>query len=126
MKYLIGIIFVILFLTSCDLSNQSSSSSKASSYLIKYEVVGSGQCTAASLTYENSSDGTSQISASALPWTYSFTVNDISQFLYISAQNNFDSGSVTTRIYVNGSVKKESTSTGAYVIATCSGSIETF
>lgn len=43
-------------------------------------------------------------------------------FLYISAQNQCDSGDVTVRIYKRGEVYRETTSSGAYVIATASGS----
>jgi len=42
-------------------------------------------------------------------------------FLYISAQNQCDYGDVTVRIYKRGNIYRESTSSGAYVIATASG-----
>ena len=42
-------------------------------------------------------------------------------FLYISAQNQCSSGDVTVRIYKRGSVYRETSSSGAYVIATASG-----
>ena len=51
-----------------------------------------------------------------------FTSHD-GRFLYVSAQNQNNSGSVTTKIYVDGKQKKESTSSGAYVIATSSMSL---
>lgn len=49
---------------------------------------------------------------------YSFPING---FLYISAQNNTNSGYVTVVIIVNNEVWKNSTSSGSYVIATASG-----
>lgn len=49
---------------------------------------------------------------------YSFPRNE---FLYISAQNDTDSGYVTVIIIVNNEVWKNSTSSGAYVIATANG-----
>jgi hypothetical protein len=46
----------------------------------------------------------------------------VDEFVYISAQNNQDN--VTVKIIVDGDTFKESTSTGAYVIATASGLLE--
>lgn len=109
-----------LLIVSCSLFY---SDKTPTSYSIVYSVSGTGACVNASLTYENSSGGTSQISAAQLPWTSSFTVTDTHQFLYISAQNNFSTGSITTSISINGVVKSTSTSTGAYVISTSSGSV---
>jgi hypothetical protein len=42
-------------------------------------------------------------------------------FLYLSAQNDLPSGTVTTTIKVNGKAWKTVTSSGAYSIATVSG-----
>lgn len=42
-------------------------------------------------------------------------------FLYISAQNQGESGSVTYEIWVDGAKWRDSTSRRAYVISTCSG-----
>ena len=44
-------------------------------------------------------------------------------FVYVSAQNNQASGTVVVTIYRDGEVFKTSTSMGAYVIATASGSL---
>ena len=88
------------------------------SYSVEYKV--SGSANSASITYSNAQGGTEQQKIN-LPWSKSFTVTSGS-FLYISAQNEGDSGSVTCQILVNGSVYKTSTSSGAYVIADCSGS----
>ena len=43
------------------------------------------------------------------------------EFVYISAQNEGEYGSVTCRITVDGVVVSENTSSGAYGIATCEG-----
>ena len=44
-------------------------------------------------------------------------------FVYISAQNQGESGSVKCRIEVDGVTLEQATSTGAYVIASCSGTV---
>jgi hypothetical protein len=56
-------------------------------------------------------------------WNYEFA-GDEGQFLYISAQNNNSSGTVKVRIDVDGKTFKSGSSTGAYVIATATGSLE--
>ena len=43
------------------------------------------------------------------------------EFVYVSAQNEGEYGSVTCRITVDGVVVSENTSSGAYGIATCEG-----
>jgi hypothetical protein len=99
-------------------------------YNIKYVV--SGTAPSVDLTIENSSGGISQYSNKALPWEYEFSAK-VSEydfiFLYVSAQNNSSSGSVTSKIYVKKSIEdnytlfKTSTSEGRYVIATSHGSL---
>ena len=89
-------------------------------YNVEYKVTGSASTV--SLTYTNSNGGASQESDVSVPWSYSFKGSP-DDFVYISAQNQGDNGSVTVTIYKNGSSFKTSTSNGAYVIATASGSI---
>lgn len=92
---------------------------------ITYEVTGTTPDVF--ITYNNRNDNTSQISNASLPWEHSFTVSLSSTdyfFYYVSAQNNYGSGSVTTKVYVDGDKIDESTSTGAYVISTTSGTVE--
>lgn len=89
----------------------------SNSYSIKYEVTGTASTV--SVTYENEDGGTSQYSDRSVPWSHSFTAHP-GDFVYISAQNQGDSGSVTTTIYKDSSIWKTSTSSGAYVIATAS------
>lgn len=72
---------------------------------------------------ENAEGGTSQYSDVAVPWSTSFSSNK-GNFVYISAQNQGQSGTVTVSIISNGTTFKTSTSSGAYVIATASGSLD--
>lgn len=44
-------------------------------------------------------------------------------FVYVSAQTNNESATISSKIYYNGSVIEQATSTGDYVIATASGSL---
>lgn len=87
------------------------------SHYIMYKV--SGTAYSGSVTYENAQGGTEQQDIS-IPWTTYLTVTD-GAFLYLSVQNNHETGSVTCEIWVDGSEWKSSTSSGGYVIADCSG-----
>lgn len=89
----------------------------ASSPALEYRVRGSR----ASLTYENCSGGTSQNSSANLPWSFTCPTFGSGQFVYISAQNTGDSGTITVQIYKRGVLYKESSSSGAFAIATASG-----
>lgn len=99
-------------------SSPSSSYSTPTTYKVVYKVTGTA--TRASLTYNNQQGGTEQKEVN-IPWEGRLTVKK-GAFLYISAQNDGSTGSVTCEIWVNDVKWKESTSSGAYVIATCSGS----
>ena len=91
---------------------------------IRYEIIGT--TTSASITMSNSSNDTEQFSSATVPWHIEFPVeltNGSYHFAYLSAQNNKDSGSVITKIYVDGKLFKEAASSGAFVNATASGSV---
>lgn len=93
---------------------------------VEYRVVGSGP--SVDVTLSNATGGTEQYSDQTLPYSYTFTTTEEDQFVYISAQIN-GTGTITSEIYrksVNGGswvLYDSSTSSGAYVIATVSGSI---
>ncbi len=97
----------------------SPSNTANSTYVVMYEVTGSA--TNADFTYENSSGGTEQATY-WLPKTIDF-LGQYGDFVYISAQNNDDSGSIQCRILINGVEYKKARSSGAYVIASCSGRV---
>jgi len=86
-------------------------------YRVTYKITGTAS--QASLTYENEQGGTEQTKV-VIPWQETMTVKRGS-FLYLSAQNDDESGSVTCEIWVDGVKWRDSTSRGAYVISTCSG-----
>ena len=84
---------------------------------VVYSVTGSAG--SVSITQSNASGGTEQYE-SGLPLTRSFWIRPGS-FLYISAQNRGDSGDVQCTITSNGRTVQTASSSGAFVIATCSG-----
>lgn len=101
----------LIFVGCGDLTTTSS--------VVKYEITGSAS--KVDVTLNNETGGTEQFTGVSVPHTYIF--NDYTDwFLYISAQNQGESGSVTVTIYVDGALFKTSTSSGAYVIASASGS----
>lgn len=113
MKRLILVLFVLL-LSSCSVVDPDADKRKVT-YLI------SGSAPSVDITMSNSSEGTEQYSGVAIPWTTSFDSKK-DAFLYISAQNNGESGTVSVQISVDGKTFKTASSSGAFVIATASGS----
>jgi Mycobacterium membrane protein len=89
-------------------------------FKVTYRVKGTAGSVA--LTYRNA-QGATQQSSVRLPWEVSFDARGGS-FLYISAQNQSASGSVTCEIALEEETRTTSTSTGAYVIAECSNSAD--
>lgn len=86
---------------------------------IEYTVTGTAG-TRVSLTYESGS-GTSQVSSTTVPWSYSLKA-DKDGFLYVSAQIVSSTGSITVTIKKNGKDFKSATASGFAAIATASGS----
>jgi len=90
-------------------------SSGSSGTDVKYVI--SGTATSALVTYTNETGGTEQVNAN-IPFTKEFTVSTGAS-LSIVAQNS-GSGSITCEIWVDGELKKTSTSTAQYAVVTCS------
>jgi hypothetical protein len=109
-------------------SNDNDSSRRAPApvavpLVVHYEVEGDG-ASSASLTLQTPT-GTSQQTADLPVKNKSggegliFSGFSRGDFLYVSAQNQDEYGSVTCRIKVGDTVVSENTSSGAYQIATC-------
>lgn len=106
--------------SATESGNPSSASLFApASRQVTYKV--SGSASAASVTYQNPQGGTIQSEVS-LPWQETMTFKD-GDFVYISAQNKNESGSITTQILIDGLSWKKTTSNGGYTIADCNGSV---
>ena len=88
-------------------------------HAITYRVTGSG-LGVVDLTYQNANDASEQMNDVAMPWTLKFNARP-GQFLYVSAQNQKQTGTVICEILLDGVVVKTARSSGAYVIASCSG-----
>lgn len=115
MNQRLWLILGLLFLAACS---SVDAPSRSDTYRIEYRV--SGTTRSADLTYTNRTGDTEQADRQFTPWDLEFDARS-GQFLYISAQNNAESGTVKCQIFVNGIEVKQAESRGAYVIATCSG-----
>lgn len=113
MKKITVLLWLLLLFFSC-------SSLFDTSYDVEYKVTGSAS--KVDITIENEDGGTSQYHDVPVPWSYTFK-GEVGDFVYVSAQNQGQSGTVTATIYRDGETFKTSTSSGAYVIATASGSL---
>ncbi len=120
---------IVIFLISCDIQGLNWDGN----YYVKYSVTGSASTV--DITIENESGGTSQFSDVALPWEYSFkgyagTGTYDYLFVYVSAQNQGSTGTVTATILYKKDetdqyqTYKTSTSSGAYVIASAYGGLD--
>lgn len=113
-KFLFSFMILLFTIFGCSTCNKIEDMGKEKT--IKYEV--SGTAKTVSITMNNATGGTEQFSEVPTPWSETFKMK--SGFLYISAQNQTSSGTVTVKIYVDGKVTQQSTSEGEYVIATAS------
>jgi hypothetical protein len=112
--------FCVLLLSLFVLPIISSCEGFLGEYTMKYTVTGTASTV--NITISGKNESTEQFSNVLLPWEYSFTGYD-GDFVYVSAQNNGSTGTVTVKIFRSGNEMKTATSSGAYVIATASGSI---
>ena len=109
-KKLITLSLLWVAITGCTKESMQSS--------YKYEV--SGTAGDYSIKCEGAPSGTVQYSNVGSGWAYTWTQTG-TRWLYMSAQNNTGSGSVTVKIIRDGEVVAQQTSSGAYVIATVDG-----
>ena len=89
--------------------------------LVEYKVIGTAKTI--DLTFHNDSDGTSQLTEKSIPWSVGYKTFK-GTFVYVSAQNQGETGTVVAQVFFRGKKVFESTSEGKYVIATASGSIK--
>lgn len=118
-----GAIMLYVFLSSSgimELPELPATSQTIERSDVRYEITGTA--TKVDVTLNNSTGGTEQYDDVYLPKTYTYSPFS-DWFLYISAQNQGESGTVTVSIYVNGTLYKTATSSGAYVIVSASGSM---
>ena len=85
---------------------------------VEYQVTGSAATV--NITYANAGGGPVKESNVAVPWSHNFTAGSQAG-VYISAQNDGESGSVTVTITEDGTVFQTTTSNGAHVTAEASG-----
>lgn len=109
-KTLIALSLLLVAITGCTKESMQSD--------YKYEV--SGTAGDYSITCEGAPSGTVQYSNVGSGWAYTW-IQTGTRWLYMSAQNNTDSGTVTVKIIRDGQVVAQQTSSGAYVIATVDG-----
>jgi hypothetical protein len=124
MKRNMSLCFVLsLVLASC---NKTQPEPQPQIHTVRYEVsgYGVGYHESVSLTYTNESGGSEQKDFDGKsPWVLEM-MKPTGATLYISAQNKQDTDPVGVKIYVDGALLQEASSTAEYGIATASGSIQ--
>lgn len=118
---LCGLVALTLFASGRDSPEKASILSMPTAELsVLYRVTGTAK--EASLTYIRS-EGAQEQDDSYLPTAKRVRGPKPGMFVYISAQNMDDFGSVTCEIEVNGETWRNATTHSAYGIATCSGTL---
>jgi hypothetical protein len=114
-RLLLAGLLVFSMLHACSSEDPGApSSSSTSSVSVKYEVSGS-MGTLDHLSYTNATGGDTSEDDVSLPWSKTITVS--SGYVALNA-TDFDGGSVTVKLYVNGTVQESETGEGeSYVSA---------
>jgi len=105
------------FLIASLLSLSLSCDKKDSDHLVEYKV----ECNECFITFNSKFDETIQTNARG-GWHEIFRVEK-GHFVYISAQNQLEEGTVKVEILIDEELFRSSSQTGAYVIATARGSV---
>lgn len=92
---------------------------KSSTHTVRY-LITVGADGQSSITYSNDQGGIEQVANFQGDWDKVYTMKS-GAYAAVSAQNQRDTGSVQCTIFVDGQVWKQSSSSGAYVIADCNG-----
>ena len=107
--------FIFIFMILLTIISGCESLQELLAIDVEYTVTGT--TTTVNITIANEDGGTSQFFNVTIPWSYEFQGRK-GDLVSVSAHNLQASGSVTVKIYTDGSVFKTSTSD---VIATASG-----
>lgn len=124
----IGVACIVLVAIGINQANEGDTSPRTSvtvDLLPRRDVSArlSGTARSLSLTIDNGSGNMSQGTNKANNQTVDLGQLRRGTFVYISAQNEGDTGTVRCEILVDGVVVEEAESSGAYVIASCSGEV---
>jgi hypothetical protein len=109
-----------LFLIISLLSSCKYVSNERDVRIVKYEILGTAH--RVTITFVNAKGETETFNHLEMPWERN--IYPQKGYLYLSVQNERHHGSVTARIWVDGKITKESTSSGPFVIATVSDILE--
>lgn len=124
--FLILVTIIVVYMLAMNFANQDDAPKKdyIENYptatmppIVMYEI--GGTTDAASLTWENDTNGTDQ-GDYKVPFFKSFKGFRRGDFVYISAQNMRETGNVTCKITYNGIIIAEAKASGKFAIATCS------
>jgi len=119
--------FILVGCSSTDSTTNptASPSTDTGGHSIEYQVTGSASTVSLTYGHAGCNTATSNCNSTAidnvtLPWTLNLTANS-GDFVYVSARNNGDSGTVVATILEDGNVFHISSSSGAHTTADASG-----
>ena len=114
-NFIIGLFLIIMLLSSCRYASKTDDVR-----IVKYEITGTAR--RISITLVNERGETETFNHIEMPWERDIYIKK--GYVYLSVQNERHHGSVTARIWVDGKIVKESTSSGEFSIATVSDILE--
>lgn len=109
---------LVLFFVFLPRGDPPSEPVAPTTYNVEYRLSGSAE--SASVTLENA-QGHTELKDVSIPWQPAGFEARSGQLLYISAQNNGWTGSITCEILVDGQPWQTTTSIGEFAITSCSG-----
>jgi hypothetical protein len=121
-NFILAIAILIGLIIACGQSKQIKSN-KQTTKSVTYKVTSNGSNRPVDITLESGQGTTAQYNNKLTPFETTITFSS-GDFVYLSAQNQTDRGSITVSISVNGVKFKETTCEGEYCIASVSGSVE--
>ena len=92
------------------------------SHTVVYSVIGSGTATITYDAFDNSHNGSAQISDVPLPWTKTVTGSGLFNAYSVTATLGQNGGTATCSISVDGKRVSTNSATGAFASASCTGS----
>ena len=112
-RWLVAASIVLAIASACSGSPTTPSGSE-----VEYRILGTA--TRASVSYRNATGGTTTADVN-LPWVYHWSGARKGDFLYVSAFNRVESGTIKAQIFKQGTLFRESESSRAFGFASVSG-----
>ena len=124
-KFIVSLFILIILISACEKTNRKTDTTQRevrNDRNVRYKIT-SDKNRRVSITM-NTKNGTTQYNGIKTPYETPPETFKVGEFVYISAQNQTGSGSITVEITIDAISYKKETCYGEYCIATVSGMVE--